>query len=55
MEGKRISISRMFNRKIITEELGGNILLGVTHSSVMEMLKSWNVSTSVRRISLDEL
>jgi branched-chain amino acid aminotransferase len=41
--------------EVITPELGGSILPGVTRSSVMELLRSWGVRVSERRISIDEL
>jgi branched-chain amino acid aminotransferase len=41
--------------EVITPELGGSILPGVTRSSVIELLRSWDVRVSERRISIDEL
>jgi len=41
--------------EVVTPELGGSILPGVTRSSVMDLLRSWNVSVSERRLSIDEL
>ena len=50
-----MNVMFQIDNEVITPELGGSILPGVTRSSVIEMLKSWNVPTSERRISLDEL
>ncbi|MCL2877745.1 MAG: branched-chain amino acid aminotransferase [Acidobacteria bacterium] len=41
--------------EVITPELGDSILPGVTRSSVIEVLRSWDVRVSERRISIDEL
>jgi len=41
--------------EVATPELGGSILPGVTRSSVIELLKSWDVKVVERLISVDEL
>lgn len=41
--------------EIITPELAGSILPGITRKSVIELLKSWDMPVSERRISVDEL
>jgi branched-chain amino acid aminotransferase len=41
--------------EVITPELSDSILPGVTRSSVIELLRSWNIRVSERRISIDEL
>ena len=41
--------------EVITPELGDSVLPGVTRSSVIELLRSWNIRISERRISIDEL
>lgn len=41
--------------KVVTPPLGGSILAGVTRDSVLQLLKSWNVPTEERRISIDEV
>jgi branched-chain amino acid aminotransferase len=41
--------------EVITPELNDSILPGVTRSSVIELLRSWDVRVSERRISIDEL
>ena len=40
---------------VITPELSDSILPGVTRSSVLELLRSWGIPVSERRISIDEL
>ncbi|MDR0310756.1 MAG: branched-chain amino acid aminotransferase [Acidobacteriota bacterium] len=50
-----MNVMFMIGDEVITPELGGSILPGVTRSSVMELLRSWNVKVSERRISIDEL
>ncbi|HEX7929098.1 MAG TPA: branched-chain amino acid aminotransferase [bacterium] len=41
--------------KVITPPLGGTILAGVTRDSVLQMLKSWNVPTEERKLSIEEV
>lgn len=41
--------------EVVTPALNGSILAGITRDSVIEMLKSWNVKVSERRISIDEI
>ncbi|MDR1726429.1 MAG: branched-chain amino acid aminotransferase [Acidobacteriota bacterium] len=41
--------------EVVTPELGGSILPGVTRSSVLELLRSWGVKAVERRLSVDEL
>lgn len=43
------------NGEIITPELNGSILEGITRNSVIQLLKHWNYSVSERRISMEEL
>ena len=50
-----MNVMFQINDQVITPELGDSILPGVTRSSVMELLRSWNVIVSERRISIDEL
>lgn len=40
---------------IITPELSGSILAGVTRDSVIQLCKFWNIPVEERRVSLDEL
>lgn len=41
--------------EVITPELGGSILPGITRKSVIELLKSWGVKVIERKISIDEI
>ncbi|MNE72544.1 Branched-chain-amino-acid aminotransferase 2 [compost metagenome] len=43
------------NGEVITPELSGSILAGITRDSVIAMLRSWGVSVTERKISVDEL
>lgn len=41
--------------KVITPELNGSILPGVTRDSVIELCKKWGLSVEERRISIDDI
>lgn len=41
--------------EVVTPELNGSILQGVTRDSVLQLLKSWNVPVTERRVSIQEL
>jgi branched-chain amino acid aminotransferase len=41
--------------RVITPPLGGTILAGITRDSVLQLLRSWNVPTEERRISIEEV
>ncbi|WP_101910870.1 branched-chain amino acid aminotransferase [Marasmitruncus massiliensis] len=41
--------------EIVTPELSGSILPGITRKSVLEVLRSWGLKVSERRLSVDEL
>ncbi|MDZ5710846.1 branched-chain amino acid aminotransferase [Jeotgalibacillus haloalkalitolerans] len=43
------------NGEIVTPALSGSILKGVTRMSIIEVLKSWDVPVTERRIAIDEL
>ncbi|MFC0559734.1 branched-chain amino acid aminotransferase [Halalkalibacter alkalisediminis] len=43
------------NGEVITPELNGSILEGVTRMSIIELLKDWGVPVIERRISLEEI
>lgn len=43
------------NGEVITPQLNGSILSGVTRSSVIELLKHWGVPVSEKRISIQDL
>lgn len=41
--------------EVITPELGGTILPGITRRSVLELLRSWGVPTAERKLAIDEV
>ncbi len=41
--------------EVVTPELSGSILPGITRKSVLEVLRSWGMKVSERRLSVDEL
>src|SRR5690606_3587255 len=43
------------NGEVITPELSGSILAGVTRDSVIALLKSWGVPVSERKVAMEEL
>jgi len=43
------------NGTVITPQLNGSILPGVTRSSVVDLCKSWGYPTEERKISIDEV
>jgi len=50
-----MNIFFIIDKEIITPELNGSILPGITRKSVIELAKHWNEKVSERRISIDEL
>jgi branched-chain amino acid aminotransferase len=40
---------------VVTPELGGSILDGITRDSVLRLLKHWGVKAEERRVSIDEI
>lgn len=43
------------NGEIITPELNGSILNGITRTSIIELLGSWGISVTQRKISINEI
>lgn len=43
------------NGKVITPQLNGSILAGVTRDSIMELLSNWGVPVEERQISIEEV
>ncbi len=41
--------------EIATPELDGSILPGITRKSVIQLLKSWNMNVTERKLSVEEL
>ncbi|MBF0211414.1 MAG: branched-chain amino acid aminotransferase [Desulfamplus sp.] len=50
-----MNIFFVINNELITPELNGSILSGVTRNSVLHLGKKWNMKVSERKISVDEL
>ncbi|MEX0944757.1 MAG: branched-chain amino acid aminotransferase [Balneolaceae bacterium] len=50
-----MNIFFLINDKLITPELGGTVLRGITRRSVIALAKDWGVTVEERRISIDEL
>jgi branched-chain amino acid aminotransferase len=50
-----MNIFFVIDNEIITPELNGSILPGITRKSVIELAKHWNEKASERKISIDEL
>jgi branched-chain amino acid aminotransferase len=50
-----MNIFFVIDDEIITPELNGSILPGITRKSVIELAKHWNEKVSERKISIDEL
>lgn len=43
------------NGKVVTPELSGSILAGITRDSVLHLLREWGITVEERRIGIDEL
>lgn len=43
------------NGEVITPELNGSILEGITRNSILQLLNHWNIPVIERRISMDEI
>ncbi|MFH1077459.1 MAG: branched-chain amino acid aminotransferase [Pseudomonadota bacterium] len=43
------------NNHLVTPPLGDSILAGITRDSVLALARHWNITTSERRISIDEV
>jgi branched-chain amino acid aminotransferase len=50
-----MNIFFVIDDEIITPELNGSILPGITRKSVIELARHWNENVSERKISIDEL
>lgn len=44
-----------FGDELVTPPLGGTILPGVTRKSILQLAKTWDIPTTERRISIDEI
>ncbi len=50
-----MNIFFVINDELITPELTGSILPGITRDSVIALAKSWNIKVTERKISIDEI
>jgi len=50
-----MNIFFVIGKEVVTPELNGSILPGVTRKSVIELVKSWGMPMSERKISIQEL
>jgi branched-chain amino acid aminotransferase len=50
-----MNIFFVIDNEIITPELSGSLLPGITRSSVIELAKTWGITTTERKITIDEL
>ena len=50
-----MNIFFVIDGELITPELNGSILPGITRDSVLALSKSWGIKTTERRISIDEV
>ena len=41
--------------EVVTPELSGTILPGVTRESALKLLEDWGINAATRRISMEEL
>ncbi len=41
--------------ELVTPDLGDSVLPGITRDSVLQLLKSWNIPTAERRLSVEEI
>ena len=54
-EGGGMNVMFVWNGKLVTPELNGSILPGVTRRSILAMAQNWGMETVERKISVDEL
>lgn len=45
----------VINNEVVTPELGGSILPGITRMSAIELLRDWGLKVTERKISVDEI
>lgn len=50
-----MNIFFVIDNEIITPELSGSILSGITRDSVLQLAKSWQMNVSERKITIDEV
>lgn len=54
-EAGAMNVFFKIDNEVITPSLAGSILHGVTRKSIIQLLKSWDIPVSERRISIDEV
>lgn len=54
-EGGGMNVMFVWDGKLVTPELNGSILPGVTRRSILEMAKSWGMEVVERKITVEEL
>jgi branched-chain amino acid aminotransferase len=54
-EAGQMNIFFRIGDEVVTPELSGTILPGVTRNSVLTLLDSWGITTTTRRVSMSEL
>jgi branched-chain amino acid aminotransferase len=54
-EGGGMNVMFKIAGTVVTPELNGSILPGITRKSILEILKSWNYPLEERKISVDEV
>ena len=54
-EGGGMNLMFVWDGKLVTPELNGSILPGVTRKSILELARSWGMETVERKITVDEL
>lgn len=54
-EGGGMNVMFVWNGKLVTPELNGSILPGVTRRSILAMAKDWGMRVEERKIAVDEL
>ena len=54
-EGGGMNVMFVMDGKLVTPELNGSILPGITRKSILEMARSWGMEVEERKVSVEEL
>ncbi|MEG1641913.1 MAG: branched-chain amino acid aminotransferase [Synergistaceae bacterium] len=54
-EGGGMNVMFKIDGKVVTPELSGSVLAGITRKSLIEILKEWNVPVEERKVSVEEI
>ncbi len=54
-EGGGMNLMFIWDGKLVTPELNGSILPGITRKSILELVKAWGMETVERKITVEEL